>query len=140
MVPHSTVKKSFFIKFLLFTAIAGNVYVLIQAVSHLFNIHVFDFYLRWYAFNAPAIYNIGVVFSTSIVIYALLQIYKKGVQSFKLYFVGKLLMYGAYLILIWMEYKLVKLPFPYLTIPVLLFTQLIYPILLYLSLRKTKKQ
>lgn len=138
MVPHPAIKRSFFIKFLLATAFAGNLYMLLQAFFHLLNIHALDVWLRWYSFTVPPIYNLGILVGTAMVLYALFKIYKEGIVAFKLYFIGKMAMYMAYLTLIWLEYRLSQLPFPYIIIPVLLFTQLIYPMLLYLSLRKSK--
>lgn len=140
MAPHPAIKRSFFIKFLLFTALVGNLYMLLQSFFHVLNVHSLDLSFRWYSFAVPAVYNLGILLACVVVIYALLKIYKEGLAAFKLYFAGKMSMYIVYLILILLEYRAAELSFPYIIIPVLLLIQSIYPMLLYLSLRKSKER
>lgn len=138
MKQHYIVQKSFFIRFLLFTAFVGNIYVLFQSIFHLLNIHVLDIYLRWYPFKAPVLYNLFLFISSVVVIYGIVKIFKQGKTGFKVYFMGKILSAISYLLLIMLEYKISALPFPAIIVPVVWLVQMIYPILLYISLRKSK--
>ncbi len=140
MKQHIVVKKSFFIRFLLLTAISGNIYVLFQSIFHIMNIHSLDFYLRWYPFKVAPLYNLLLVLSSTIVIYGLSKILKSGLSGFKTYFIGKVIAAISYSILIMLDYKISSLPFPTIIVPVLWLVQMIYPLFLYISLRKSKIQ
>ena len=138
MSRHPTVEKSFFIKFLLFTVIVGNFYLVLQSVSHTFNFHALDLYLRWYAFKAAAVYNIILLIGASLTLFGALKIRKNGLGSFKIYFTGKCITLLAFIILTMMEYRVSNIPYPSILIPILIGIESIYPILLYISLRKSK--
>ncbi len=140
MVTDKSFQKSFFIRFLWFTILAGNIYILLQSIFHTLNLHFLDLYVRWYAFNAPSFYHIPLLIGTLITIGAAFKIRHSGMDGYKIYLISKLIVFGSYLILILKEYQLAKLPFPYLLIPALLLMESIYPIVLYISLRKSVKR
>lgn len=138
MGMHPSVKRSFFIKLLLVTAIAGNLYVFFQSLAHTFGFQQLDLTLRWYAFKAPALWNFILMAGTLFTLIGLRKLYLKGLDGYRIYLSGKIAVAIGYLLLIWMEYKIVTLPFPLILIPVLLIIQSIYPVLLYISLRQSK--
>ena len=116
-----------------------HIYILLEGIFHSLNIHTMDAYIRWYAFKAAPAFNLFLVLSCGIIIVGLCNIYKKGKAGFMLYFGGKLALIISYLLLIFMEYNLSSLKFPLVIIPVLLLIQMIYPILLYISLRHSER-
>lgn len=136
MSQHPSVSASFFIRFLLFTIVSGNLYLILQSAFHTLNIHNLDLYLRWYGFNASPWLNLILFLGTSVTFWGTLKIYKKGKEAFKIYFTGKLVTTIAFLVLLIAEYKNGSLPFPFILVPVLFAVESIYPILLYISLRK----
>jgi len=138
MSQHPSVSSSFFIRFLLFTVVVGNLYLMLQSAFHTANFHNLDLYLRWYGFNSSPWLNLILLIGTSITFFGALKIYKNGNNSFKIYFIGKLITIGAFLILMTAEYKNSSIPIPFILVPVLIAIESIYPILLYLSLRKSK--
>ena len=138
MSRHSTVEKSFFIKLLLLTAIVGNFYLVLQSACHTFNFHSLDLYLRWYAFKAAPGYNIILLIGAFLTLYGALKIRKNGLSSFKIYFAGKMVTLIAFVALTVLEYQVSNISYPYKLIPILIAIESIYPILLYISLRKSK--
>lgn len=136
MPIHHSIKKSFFIRFLLCTIIVGNIYLGLQSLFHSFNMHFLDLYLRWYAFVAPSAYNIAIFIGTSITLYGAFKIWHNGTGGFRVYLFGKIIVLLGYIMLTWVEYQVAHLPYPYVLIPVILGLEAIYPMVLYLSLRK----
>lgn len=137
MSQHPAVGKSFFIKFLLFTAVVGNLYLLLQSGFHTVNVHQLDSYLRWYGFNTAPWLNLILFFGCSLSFWGAIRIYKNGLSAYKIYFLGKLIATGGFLILMIGEYQNSSVPFPFILVPVLIAVESIYPILLYISLRKS---
>lgn len=138
MPRHPTVEKSFFIKLLLFTAILGNFYLVLQSICHTFNFHSLDLYLRWYAFKAAPLYNISLLIGAGLTLYGAVMVRKNGLSSFKIYLAGKCITLLAFISLTMLEYRVSNIPYPYILIPILVAIEAIYPMLLYISLRKSK--
>jgi hypothetical protein len=136
MSQHPSVRTSFFVRFLLFTVLVGNLYLLLQSAFHTINVHALDNYLRWYGFNASSWFNLILLAGTSVTLWGALKIYKNGIGSYKIYFLGKVITCVAFLILMIAEYKNSSVAFPFILVPVLIAVESIYPILLYISLRK----
>jgi hypothetical protein len=140
MGGHPTVRQSFFIRFLLITAFIGNGYLCLQAMMHSFNLHNMDLFVRWYAFKANHWCNIPLLVGTLVTLAGLRKIYRQGIAGFRWYGLGKLITTLAYGLLILLEYKISNLPLPYVLFPFLLLMESLYPILLYISLRKSKRR
>ena len=138
MGAHPTVQQSFFIRFLLITAFIGNFYLCIQALMHTFNLHNMDLFLRWYPFKANQWWNILLLTGTILTLTGLRKIDRAGINGFKFYTIGKLVTTIAYALLIFLEYKISDLPLPIILFPFLLLIESLYPVLLYISLRKSK--
>jgi hypothetical protein len=138
MGRHAAVKQSFFIRILLFTAFAGNLYVSLQTIAHTFGYHGLDTYLRWYPFKAAGCWNLFLLVGSLFTLWGLRRIAQLGIKGLKPYLIGKLITCIGYSILIWLEYKISAMPFPLVLLPVLVVIESIYPILLYISLRKSK--
>jgi hypothetical protein len=138
MIEHPSVRSSFFTRFLLLTAFLGNIYLALMALAHTFHFHALDLYLRWYGFKASGPFNLLLLAGACITAWGTLRVRKNGLAGFKIYFAGKAISLLAFIILTIVEYKLSDLPYPGLLIPVLVAVESIYPILLYLSLRKSK--
>lgn len=138
MVKHPTVSSSFFVRFLLITSIVINFYLMLQSVFHTVNLHQLDLYVRWYGFKASPILNLILLAGTSISFWGALQIFKKGLSSIKIYLIGKLLTCLGFLVLMIVEYNNSSVQFPIILVPVLIGVEAIYPILIYISLRKSK--
>lgn len=137
MALNESIKKSFFLRFLLFTIIIGNSYLSLQCLFHSFNFHFFDLFVRWYSFNVPPVYNIVLLFGTLLTLYGAIKSWKHGISSYKIYLIGKMIVLISYIVLTLLEYQAAKLPYPYLLIAVLIGIEAIYPMVLYLSLRKS---
>lgn len=137
MTLHKSIKKSFFIRFLLCAIIVGNIYLSFQNLFHSLNLHLFDFYLRCYAFNAPSVYNIPLLLGTFLTLYGALKIWKHGMVGYKTYLTGKIIVLISYIVLTILEYQGAKIAYPYILIPVLVGIEAIYPTVLYLTLRKS---
>lgn len=138
MSLHPSVQQSFFIRFLLTTVVLGNTYLILQSLAHSINFHALDVYVRWYAFKAAPFYNLILLAGSLITFYGALRIFKKGKASFKIYFIGKLISLIAFIVLTIFEYKISGLPYPMVLLPVLVGIESLYPMVLYLSLRKSK--
>ena len=138
MSRHPTVEQSFFVKFLLLTVIVGNFYLVMQSICHSINFHALDLYLRWYAFKAAPGYNTILLIGAFLTVYGALKIRKNGLSSFKTYFAGKFITLIAFITLTMLEYKLSHIWYPFILIPILIAIESIYPILLYISLRKRR--
>jgi mannose/fructose/N-acetylgalactosamine-specific phosphotransferase system component IIC len=138
MGPHAAVKQSFFIRILLFTAFTGNLYVGFQSIAHTFGYHGLDNYLRWYPFKAAGFWNIFLLAGSVFTLWGLRRIYQHGTKGLKPYLAGKLITCIGYSILIWLEYQVSNVPFPWILLPVVVAIEAIYPMLLYISLRKSK--
>ncbi len=134
------VKKSFFLRFLLWTVFLGNVYLLFQSVFHSLNIHGIDDYFRWYAFNTPPLYNLLLVVSSTFTLLGAYAVYMKGKPGFRIYFFGKLLAVLALFIITKKEYELSGLDYPYILLPILVFIELLYPMIISISLRKVLRK
>lgn len=135
---HPSVKQSFFIKFLLFTSIAGNIYLVLQSLCHTFNFHELDVYVRWYPFKAAPAYNLVLLIGACLTLLGAIKIRNNGLSSFKIYFIGKFITLLAIISLTMLEYRASNIPYPYLLIPILVAIETIYPLLLYISLRKKR--
>ncbi len=135
---HPAVKQSFFIKVLLTTSFIGNGYVFLQALAHTFNLHLFDHALRWYPFQANQWLNLFLIVGSVLTLMGVRGIWRNGMQGFRIYMVGKLSTTIAYGILLGLEYSITGVKFPVILLPVLVAIEAIYPVLLYISLRKTK--
>ena len=140
MGVHPTVKQSFFIRFLLITAFIGNVYLCLQSTMHALNLHDMDLFLRWYGFKANQWWNLTLLIGTGLTLMGLRKIYKEGISVFRWYACGKLITTLSFGILIFLEYTVSNLPLPLIVFPVLLAVESVYPILLYISLRKSKRR
>jgi hypothetical protein len=68
------------------------------------------------------------------------RIYRNGMEGFKIYVLGKTLVFLGYIVLMVLEYQISALPFPWVLIPILLGIEAIYPMVLYLSLRQPKNR
>lgn len=137
MALHPSIKKSFFLKFILSTIIVGNIYLCFQSLFHSLNLHLFDLYLRWYAFNVSPIYNIALLLGTLLTIYGAFKIWKHGMAGYKIYVTGKIIVLMGYIVLTLLEYQAANLSYPFILIPVLTGIEAIYPMVLYISLRKS---
>jgi hypothetical protein len=137
MSLHPSVRQSFLIRFLLYTAIAGNVYVALQALIHTFGIDALDRYVRWYAFKAFAAWNLVLLAGACLTLLGAFKILRAGKAGYKMYLAGKLITCLGYVILTLLEYHISQLPYPYVLLPVLVGISSIYPMLLYISLRKS---
>jgi hypothetical protein len=135
---HPTIKKSFFIRILLITAFLGNVYLGLQALAHSLHFHTLDLALRWYAFKSNQFIHILLLLGALFTLAGLRRIFKIGLPGFRLYASGKLITTCAYALLIFFEYRISNVPLPLILFPVLIAIQSVYPILLYISLRKSK--
>lgn len=133
------IKKSFFLRFLIWTVFLGNFYVLTQSIFHSFNVHVFDIYFRWYAFNVPSWFNIFLVITTTVTLGGAYTIYKSGRAGFQSYLMGKLATALALLIIVQREYYESGLKFPLVLVPIIIFICLIYPVIISISLRHVTK-
>lgn len=133
------VKKSFFLRFLLWTVFLGNFYVLSQCIFHLFNIHVLDYYFRWYPFQVPAWYNVFLLITTMVTLGGAYSIYRSGRSGFQSYLMGKISTALALLIIVQREYVEKELAFPLVLIPIILLICLVYPFIISISLRRLSK-
>lgn len=133
------VKKSFFLRFLLWTSLLGNFYVMAQCIFHALNVHQLDLYFRWYPFNVPAWYNIFLLITTMVTLGGVYTIYTKGRSGFQAYLMGKISTALALLVIIQREYAESSLPFPYVLIPIIFFICIIYPFIISISLRRLSK-
>jgi hypothetical protein len=137
---HELIRKSFFLKFLLITILLGNVYVGLQCLFHVFQLHFLDDYLRWYPFKASGAWHLLLLSGTILTLIGTSKIYRKGREGYSIYVLGKVLVFLGYLLLIILEYRVSALPFPWVLVPILLGMEAIYPIVLYLSLRQPKNR
>lgn len=110
--------------------------MLLGALLHVFGLHMLDEYTRWYAFNAPAWMNILLVMAVLVTLLGARRLQKEGLYRFKIYWLGKILTAGAYLLLIRQDYVAVGLSFPWIILPLLLLIENIYPFILYVSIKK----
>jgi hypothetical protein len=138
MSSHPSVRTSFFIRFLLFTIVLGNIYVGLQALAHSFNFHALDMHIRWYAFKAAPWWNLLLLVGVLITLRGAQKIYKNGPPSFYIYLLGKIICMLAWMVLSFLEYRISGLPYPIILLPVIMGLQGLYPMVLYLSLRKSK--
>ena len=138
MALHSSVKQSFFTRFVLWTLIVGNIYMFLQAAVHTFNFHGLDLYVRWYAFKAAPAFNLLLAAGTGCTLLGARKIMKHGIRGFQLYLLGKLITLLAFIVLTVVEYKISSLPYPLVLLPVLAGVEAIYPMVLYISLRQSK--
>lgn len=138
MPIHDSIKKSFFLKFLLITIFIGNLYVGMQCLFHLFGEHFLDFYFRWYAFQAPRFNNAILLIGAIVTVLGAFKIWSNGIAGFSLYVAGKGIVLLGYIVLTMMEYKISELAYPWVLIPILIGMEAIYPFVLYLSLPKDK--
>ena len=137
---HELIRKSFFLKFLLFTIVIGNIYVGLQCLFHLLQLHFLDEYLRWYPFKASGPWHFLLLVGTILTLMGAYRIYRNGREGFKIYVLGKTLVFLGYIVLMVLEYQISALPFPWVLIPILLGIEAIYPMVLYLSLRQPKNR
>src|SRR5687767_118339 len=130
--------RSFFLKFLLITALVGNLYLFFEFCFHSLGVHILDDYLRWYAFKAAWYFHLVSLLGVAITLFTVIKLVQHRFSVFRFYLIGKLITTMGYVLLTYMEYKLSGLSYPPIVPFLILFIESVYPLLLYLSLRKLK--